>query len=112
MSTELTRPSSDRLALATGGPSLPAVIADAGDHAAKRFFEFFGRKRGNSVTWHRGYGHLACGLSAVVHHPFRCGAWGSSGHASTGSEVLGTHRSADARSSERSLAGATTILYM
>jgi integrase/recombinase XerD len=30
-----------RLIAATGGPILPAVIADAGDQADKRFIEFF-----------------------------------------------------------------------
>ncbi len=40
MSTELAPPSR-KLAASGDGPIIPAIIADAGDHAARRFVEFF-----------------------------------------------------------------------
>jgi hypothetical protein len=40
MSTELARPTSGHIAVISSGAIVPAVIADAGDRAARRFVEF------------------------------------------------------------------------
>jgi hypothetical protein len=36
---------------ATSGPVLPAIIADAGERAGKRFIEFFTATIRNANTW-------------------------------------------------------------
>lgn len=41
MSTELTKSSGRAITGITGGLIIPAIVADAGDHAARRFVEFF-----------------------------------------------------------------------
>jgi hypothetical protein len=41
MGSELVIPSAAGAPAARGGPLLPAIIADAGERAAKRFLEFF-----------------------------------------------------------------------
>jgi site-specific recombinase XerD len=41
MSTELARRPRQGIAVRSGGPIIPAVVADAGEQAAKRYLEFF-----------------------------------------------------------------------
>jgi integrase/recombinase XerD len=41
MNTTLARSPNSKVLTATGNPILPAIIADAGEHAARRFIEFF-----------------------------------------------------------------------
>lgn len=50
MSTELVRTPRQGIAAAAGGPILPAIIADAGERAAKRFLEFFAATIRNANT--------------------------------------------------------------
>jgi integrase/recombinase XerD len=51
MSTDLV-PTSSQALTTTGGPIVPAIIADAGDAAAKRFLEFFTATIRNANTRH------------------------------------------------------------
>src|SRR3954470_23282418 len=41
MQSEIVKATKGRVSTDNGGPLLPAIIAQAGDHAAKRFIEFF-----------------------------------------------------------------------
>jgi integrase/recombinase XerD len=41
MQSEIIKASTGSVSAGNGGPLLPAIIAQAGDHAARRFIEFF-----------------------------------------------------------------------
>ncbi len=59
MSSELIPHAAHGIAKPNGGPILPAVIADAGEHAARRFLEFFAATIRNPHT-RRAYAKATC----------------------------------------------------
>lgn len=54
------------VATRTGGPILPTIIAQAGDHAAKRFLECFAATIRNRNT-RRAYGRAVCDFFTWCH---------------------------------------------
>jgi integrase/recombinase XerD len=67
MNTALARSPNSKVLTATGGPLLPAIIAQAGDHAARRFIEFFTATIRNANT-RRAYAKAVSDFLAYCQH--------------------------------------------
>jgi integrase/recombinase XerD len=63
MNTALARSPNSKVLTATGNPILPAIIADAGEHAARRYIEFFTATIRNGNT-RRAYGRAVADFLA------------------------------------------------
>jgi integrase/recombinase XerD len=78
MQSEIVKPSKGGVSAGNGGPLLPAIIAQAGDHAARRFIEFFtatirnantrrayAKAVGGFLAWCEGHGLTLPGIEPV-----------------------------------------------
>ncbi len=63
MQTEIIKTSTGGITGSSSGPILPDIIAEAGDHAARRFVEFFTATIRNGITW-RAYGRAVADFLA------------------------------------------------
>jgi len=67
MQSEIVKASNGSVSAGNGGPLLPAIIAQAGDHAARRFIEFFTATIRNGNT-RRAYAKAVADFLAYCQH--------------------------------------------